>query len=50
MCLNVCLLINNVKTVEGIGMKFRTAVDYDLEYDVGYFLFHGNAGNATIRR
>lgn len=32
---------------EGIGLNFGTGVDYDLEYNIGYFSFHENAVKAA---
>ena len=46
-----CLLLNHVKTAQGIGMKFRTGVDYSVGLHIGFFLsqYYGPVGEFLIR-
>lgn len=41
--------VNNVKTADGIGVKFRTGRDNGLKQHTGYLITHGNIGKATDR-
>uniref|UniRef100_A0A2H1X2T5 SFRICE_034306 n=1 Tax=Spodoptera frugiperda TaxID=7108 RepID=A0A2H1X2T5_SPOFR len=44
-----CLSVNHAEGTEQIFMKFSTQTGYELTWMIGYFLSHGNTGEADGR-